>query len=57
VVVTVEPHAFPESKALKSSDEKSSEEELRQEDFTLRTLEASAETMPLNNNVEEESKV
>ena len=48
--VTVRPESrhFPEPRP--SEVKVGSEEELKKEDFTLRTLDASTETVPLNNN-------
>ena len=48
--ITVRPESrhFPEPKVVEIRV--ASEEELKKEDFTLRTLDASTETVPLNNN-------
>ncbi len=60
-MVTIQPRPLAESKGRKvetvrkvenrhEHDDDDDDDELRREDFTLRTLEASTETVPINNN-------
>jgi hypothetical protein len=62
-MVTIQPRPLAESKGRKvetvrkvenrhehDDDDNDDDDELRREDFTLRTLEASTETVPMNNN-------
>ena len=51
-MITIEPRSFPESKPPPERIVKNEieYEELREEDFTLQTLEASTDHLPLNNN-------